>query len=77
MCLIMEDIGLANNGPRLPKHLMEQIAKIKRMNTAQIARWAVEIYKAGFVDGLREAEHEFDDAIIMDEDEARKRGLDI
>lgn len=47
------------------------------MNTAQILVWAVEVYKAGYVDGLKDAEHEFDDAIIMDEDEARARGLDI
>lgn len=52
--------------------LLKQCAKVKKMSTLQIFTWAQEIYKQGFIDGLREAETEFDDAVILTEDEARK-----
>ena len=38
----------------------------------QIFSWAQEIYKQGFIDGLREGEKEFDDAIILTEEEAKE-----
>lgn len=42
------------------------------MSTLQIFTWAQEIYKQGFIDGLREGESEFDDAVILTEEEAKK-----
>ena len=52
--------------------LLKQCSRVKKMSTLQIFTWAQEIYKQGFIDGLREAETEFDDAVILTEDEARK-----
>ena len=42
------------------------------MSTLQIFTWAQEIYKQGFIDGLREGEAEFDDAVVLTEEEAKK-----
>lgn len=52
--------------------LLKQCSKIKKMSTLQIFTWAQEIYKQGFIDGLKEGETEFDDAIILTEEEAKK-----
>lgn len=52
--------------------LLKQCSKVKKMSTLQIFTWAQEIYKQGFLDGLREGETEFDDAIILTEEEAKK-----
>ena len=52
--------------------LLKQCSKVKKMSTLQIFTWAQEIYKQGFIDGLREGETEFDDAIILTEEEAKK-----
>lgn len=52
--------------------LLKQCSKVKKMNAMQIFSWAQEIYKQGFIDGLREGEKEFDDAIILTEEEAKE-----
>lgn len=52
--------------------VLKQCAKIKKMSVFQIFNWAQEIYKQGFIDGLREGEKEFDDAVILTEEEAKK-----
>lgn len=52
--------------------LLKQCSKVKKMSVLQIFTWAQEIYKQGFIDGLREGESEFDDAVILTEEEAKK-----
>ena len=52
--------------------LLKQCSKVKKMNSMQIFSWAQEIYKQGFIDGLREGEKEFDDAVILTEEEAKE-----
>lgn len=52
--------------------LLKQCSKVKKMSALQIFTWAQEIYKQGFIDGLREGESEFDDAVILTEEEAKK-----
>ena len=54
----------------LSKKLMSQVGQLRRMNTAQITSWALAVYREGFIDGLREGETEFDDALILDLEEA-------
>lgn len=56
----------------LNNELLKQCSKVKKMSTLQIFTWAQEIYKQGFIDGLREGESEFDDAVILTEEEAKK-----
>ena len=56
----------------LNNELLKQCSKVKKMSTLQIFTWAQEIYKQGFIDGLREGEAEFDDAVILTEEEAKK-----
>ena len=56
----------------LNNELLKQCSKVKKMNPMQIFSWAQEIYKQGFIDGLREGEKEFDDAIILTEEEAKE-----
>lgn len=43
------------------------------MSTSELNDYLKRLYIIGFEDGLREAEKEFDGAVIMDEDEARER----
>ena len=52
--------------------LLKQCAEVKKMSVLRIFSWAQEIYKQGFIDGLREAETEFDDAVILTEEEAKQ-----
>ena len=57
------------------------IRKLKRMNPARIYLWGINIYtqayRDGYEDGLKDAEDEFSNAIVIDEDEARERfGVD-
>ena len=52
--------------------LLKQCSKVKKMSTLQIFTWAQEIYKQGFIDGLKEGESEFDDAVVLTEEEAKK-----
>jgi len=56
----------------LNNELLKQCSKVKKMSVLQIFTWAQEIYKQGFIDGLREGESEFDDAVILTEEEAKK-----
>ncbi len=56
----------------LDNRLLSQVSKVRKMSPNQILMWAQEIYKQGFIDGLREGETEFDDAIILTEEEAKK-----
>lgn len=51
----------------------KMIAKLKRMNPAQIYLWGENLYKQGYMDGLRDGESEFDDAVIITEEEAREQ----
>lgn len=57
--------------------VMRTAAKVKNMNPAQIYAWANLLYRLGYEEGLREGEKEFDDAIIMDLDEAIRRGINL
>ena len=45
------------------------IARLKKMNPAQIYTWLAQFYRVAYEDGLREGEREFADAIIVSEDE--------
>ena len=47
-----------------------QLNRIKKMNLNQMEAFLANLYKAGFIDGLRECESEFDDALIMELEEA-------
>lgn len=56
----------------LDNKLLSQVSKVRKMSPNQIFMWAQEIYKQGFIDGLREGESEFDDAVILTEEEAKQ-----
>lgn len=49
------------------------LRRIRKMSTQELNDYLKRLYILGFEDGLREAEKEFDGAVIMDEDEARER----
>ena len=49
----------------------DAIKKLRKMTPAQLYVWGVNMYKQGFIDGLREGESEFDDAVILTEEEAK------
>lgn len=51
----------------------ETLRKIKKMDTAELNEYLKRLYIIGFTDGLREGEKEFDDAVVLDEDEAKER----
>ena len=51
----------------------ETYRRIKSMSRQEMSEYLRRFYLIGFEDGLREGEREYDDAIIMDEDEARDR----
>ena len=51
----------------------DQIKKIKRLPTRELEQFLMRFYRAAFVDGLREGEKEFDNDLILTEDEARER----
>jgi len=59
------------------QRLLKMAAKVRNFNPAQIYQWALLLYREGYEEGLREGEREFDDAIIMDIDEALARGIDL
>ena len=46
---------------------------IKNMDKTQLEQYLHSIWLDGAINGLREAEHEFDDAVVLTEDEARER----
>lgn len=50
----------------------DQIKKIKRLPTRQFEGFIMQLYREAFIDGLKEAEKEFEDAVILTEDEARE-----
>lgn len=56
----------------LDSKLLSQMSKVRKMSPQQILTLMQEIYKQGFIDGLREGETEFDDAVILTEEEARQ-----
>lgn len=51
----------------------DTLRRIRKMSTQELNDYLKRLYIIGFEDGLREAEKEFDGAVIMDEDEARER----
>ena len=46
---------------------------LKKASYPQVLGILTRIYKQGYIDGLREAEKEFDDAIVMNVDDAIER----
>lgn len=51
----------------------DTLRRIRKMSTQELNDYLKRLYIIGFEDGLREAEKEFDGAVIMDEDEAKER----
>ena len=54
----------------------QEYRRLKNASLLQMQRFWEEVYKQGFVDGLREAEKEFDDPElyqIIDADDAKKK----
>lgn len=54
----------------------QEYRRLKNASLVQMQRFWEEVYKQGFVDGLREAEKEFDDPElyqIIDADDAREK----
>lgn len=51
----------------------DTLRRIRKMSPQELNDYLKRLYIIGFEDGLREAEKEFDGAVIMDEDEARER----
>lgn len=58
---------------RVPRDMLR---KLRKLSGAEMFDYLRNIYAEGFQDGLREGESEYDDAIIMTEDEARDRLTD-
>jgi hypothetical protein len=52
------------------KSLMAQIGQVHKMSKTRLLAFVLAVYKEGFIDGLREGESEFDDALILQEEEA-------
>ena len=55
---------------------VQEYKRLKNASLLQMQRFWEEVYKQGFVDGLREAEKEFDDPElyqIIDADDAKKK----
>lgn len=48
----------------------EQLRAIKKFSAEEMYTYLKGVYIEGFKDGLEEGEHEFDDAVIMTEEEA-------
>lgn len=46
---------------------------IKKMPKEELERYLYSVWIDGAISGLREAEHEYDDAIVITEDEAIER----
>lgn len=51
----------------------DTLRRIRKMSVGELSEYLKNLYILGYMDGLREAEKEFDGAVIMDEDEARER----
>ena len=58
---------------RVPRDMLR---KLRKLSGAEMFDYLRNIYAEGFQDGLRVGESEYDDAIIMTEDEARDRLTD-
>lgn len=58
---------------RVPRDMLR---KLRKLSGAEMFDYLRNIYAEGFQDGLREGESEYDDAIIMTEDESRDRLTD-
>lgn len=58
---------------RVPR---EMLRKLRKLSGEEMFGYLRNIYAEGFQDGLREGESEYDDAIIITEDEARDRLTD-
>lgn len=50
---------------------LDNITKLQKMNPAKAYCWLLNFYKEAFEEGLREGEKEFDDAVILTEEEAK------
>lgn len=50
---------------------LDYVTKLQKMNPAKAYCWLLNFYKEAFEEGLREGEKEFDDAVILTEDEAK------
>ena len=48
----------------------DQLRTMKKFSAEEMYEYLKTVYIEGFKDGLEEAEHEFDDAVIMTEEEA-------
>lgn len=55
----------------ISKRLLSQVGTLKKLNTAQLTAYLMSVYKEGYIEGLREGEKEFDDAVILTEEQAR------
>lgn len=51
----------------------DQIKKIKRLPIRELEAFLMRFYVESFKDGLQEGKKEFDDAVILTEEEARER----
>lgn len=51
----------------------EQLRAIKKFSAEEMYAYLKGVYIEGFKDGLEEGEHEFDDAVIMTEEEAANK----
>lgn len=56
----------------MKKNSIEMIKRLQRMNPAQLYYWLLKFYRDAYEEGLREGEQEFDDAVIITEDEAKE-----
>lgn len=50
---------------------LDHIIALQKMNPAKAYYWLLNFYKEAYEEGLREGEKEFDDAVILTEDEAK------
>lgn len=51
----------------------DQLRTLRKLSAEEMYEYLKRIYVEGFKDGLEEAEHEFDDAVIMTEEEAANK----
>lgn len=51
----------------------DQLRTLRKLSAEEMYEYLKRIYVEGFKDGLEEAEHEFDDAVILTEEEAANK----
>lgn len=51
----------------------DQLRRLRKLSAEEMYEYLKAVYVEGFKDGLEEAEHEFDDAVIMTEEEAANK----